>query len=152
MQARIASAQQQLQATIYKEQRLRRALADQPGTSLELLQLNNHIQIMQRDLADLPARLSRDISDKVEGAGRNGFTATLVDGTEFNALHAEYADNLDLAMFKLRTSRCPYVESSRSRALNTKSRDYAGPTGSPPLEASATVWRSSVAVCRHGCA
>jgi len=117
VQARIAIAEQQLQASIYKEQRLRRALASQPGTNLEQLQLDKHIQSMQQELADLPGHLSQVISEKVEGSGRSGFTAMLIDGAEFDALHAEYADHLDLALFKLPTDHCPHITIGHSTGL-----------------------------------
>jgi S1-C subfamily serine protease len=91
MRARIAVAQQQLVTSINNAQRLRHALAAQPGTNLEQLELDNRIKAMQADLADVPGRVSQVISQKVEGSGLNGFTATLVDGTEFTGLHAETA-------------------------------------------------------------
>ncbi len=124
MRARIAVAQQQLQVSIYKEQRLRRALAGRPGTNREQLELDNHIQAMQQALDDLPARLSQGISERVEGTARSGFTVTLVDGTEFEALHAEYADNVDLAMFRLPTSHCPHILSGQSTGLALGERLY----------------------------
>jgi serine protease Do len=122
--ARIAVAQQQLQAAIYQDQRLRHALVGQPGKNLELLDLDNQIQTMQQQLADLPGHLSHVISEKVEGAGRNGFTATLVDGTEFDGLHAEYAENLDLAIFRLPANHCPHIVAGRSTSLALGERLY----------------------------
>jgi serine protease Do len=124
VRVRIAIAQQQLQASIYKEQRLRRALAGRPGTNVEQLELDNHIQAMQLALDDLPARLSQGISEKVEGTARSGFTVTLVDGTEFDALHAEYADHVDLAMFRLPTSHCPHILAAQSTGLALGERLY----------------------------
>jgi serine protease Do len=124
VRARIASTQQQLQAQIYKEQRLRRALTGQPGTNLEQLELDNHIEAMQRELADVPGQLSEHISEQVEGAGRNGFTVILADGTEYDALHAEYADGHDLALFTLPANHCPHVTAGRSLGLALGERLY----------------------------
>jgi S1-C subfamily serine protease len=124
VRARIASTQQQLQAQIYREQRLRRALTGQPGTNLEQLELDNHIEAMQRQLADLPGRLSENISEQVEGAGRNGFTVILADGTQYDALHADYADGHDLALFTLPASHCPHVTAGRSLGLALGERLY----------------------------
>ena len=124
MHERIVSTQQQLQAQIYKEQRLRRALIGEAGTNLEQMELENHIAAMQRELADLPGRVSENISAKVEDAGRSGFTAMLADGTEYTALHADYAADRDLALFSLPADHCPYVASGHSTGLILGERLY----------------------------
>jgi serine protease Do len=124
MRARMALAQQQLQSAIAKAQRLRRALTGQPGTSMEQIELDNQIETMQRELADLPGSVSQAISDKVEGSGRSGFTATLIDGTEFDALHADYASNHDLALFRLPTDHCAHIAAGRSGGLSVGDRLY----------------------------
>ena len=123
-QVRIANVRQELQASIYREQQLRRTLTRLPGTNVEQLKLDQHIKDMQAELADLPGRLSRVIAERVEGAGRSGFTATLVDGTEFTSLHAQTADNHDLAMFTLPANNCPYVVAGRSAGLALGERLY----------------------------
>jgi S1-C subfamily serine protease len=123
-QVRIANTRQELQASIYREQQLRRTLTRLPGTNVEQLKLDQHIKDMQAELADLPGRLSRAITDRVEGAGRSGFTVTLVDGTEFTSLHAQTADNHDLAMFTLPANNCPYVVAGRSAGLALGERLY----------------------------
>ncbi|HEY0767348.1 MAG TPA: trypsin-like peptidase domain-containing protein, partial [Steroidobacteraceae bacterium] len=99
-------------------------LAGQPGTNLQALELDERIQAMKQELADLPARVNRDISAKVEGAGRSGFTATLVDGTEFSSLHAEYADSRDLAIFQLPANHCPHLQPGDSSSLAQGERLY----------------------------
>ncbi len=129
MRGRIAIAQQQLEASINNAQRLRNALAGQPGTNLEQLQLNNRIKAMQADLADVPGKVSKVISQKVESAAHNGFTATLVDGTEFTGLHAEAADEVDLAIFTLPADHCPHIVPGNSTRLILGERLYT--IGSP---------------------
>jgi serine protease Do len=124
MRARMASAQQQLQAAISRAQRLRRALTGQPGTSVEQLELDNQTQTMQQQLDNLPTSVSQAISDKVEGSGRSGFTAMLIDGTEFDALHADYATNHDLALFKLPTDHCAHIAAGHSAGLSVGERLY----------------------------
>lgn len=124
MQARIALAQQQLVDAINREQQLRRALTGRPATSLEQVELDRHISLMRQQLADLATHLKRDISQKVEGAGRSGFTATLVDGREFDSLHAEFAANVDLALFKLPADHCPHIAAGRSTGLAFGQRVY----------------------------
>ena len=129
MKARIAIAQQQLVASINNAQRLRRALADQPGTDLERIELDDRIRTMQAALADVPGKVSQLINQKVEDSGRKGFTVTLVDGTEFTGLHAEAADEVDLAIFTLPTDHCPHIVAGNSRGLALGERLYT--IGSP---------------------
>jgi serine protease Do len=124
MRTRMAAAAQQLRANIIQQTQLRRALASQPGTHLQLLEIDDHIQAMQQDLADLPGRVGRDISDKVSGAARSGFAVTLVDGTEFTSLHADYADNVDLALFQLPADHCPHLDPGDSAHLAQGERLY----------------------------
>ncbi len=124
MQQRMVVAQQQLQAAIAQGQLLRRQLVDRPGTNLEQLQLDRRINTMQHDLADLPGKFSEVISKKVEGSSRNGFSATLVDGREFTSLHAQYASNVDLAIFQLPTTHCPHIPAGHSNGLAFGERLY----------------------------
>ncbi len=124
MQSRIADLQQRLQQSIEREQLLRRALVGRPGTNLEQVELERHIASMRQELTNLQGRVKEFISRKVEGSGQNGFSATLVDGREFTALHAEYASNVDLALFQLPTTHCPYIPAGHSRSLAFGERLY----------------------------
>jgi S1-C subfamily serine protease len=126
---RIANAQQQLSAEIIREQQLRRAIGSQLGMNTERLQLEQNIQTMQRQLVDLPGQISQAISSKVEASGRSGFTVTMIDGTEFDGLHAEFANALDLALIKLPIEHCPHVTGGDSRKLFVGQRLYT--IGSP---------------------
>jgi len=124
MRTRIAVAEQQLRANITRQLQLRRSLAGQPGTNLQLIEIDDRVQAMKEELADLPARVNHAISDKVEGSGRSGFTAIVVDGTEFSSLHAQYADNRDLAIFQLPAEHCPHLEPGNSGTLAQGERLY----------------------------
>jgi S1-C subfamily serine protease len=124
MRTRIAVAEQQLRANITRQLQLRRSLAGQPGTNLQLIEIDDRVQAMKEELADLPARVNHAISDKVEGSGRSGFTAIVVDGTEFSSLHAQYADNRDLAIFQLPADHCPHLEPGNSGTLAQGERLY----------------------------
>jgi S1-C subfamily serine protease len=124
MRTRIAVAEQQLRASITQQLQLRRSLAGQPGTNLQLIEIDDRIQAMKDELVDLPARINHAISDKVEGSGRSGFTAIVVDGTEFSSLHAQYADNRDLAIFQLPADHCPHLEPGNSGTLAQGERLY----------------------------
>ena len=122
---RLANARQQLLSSIDKEEDLRRALEGRPGTNLEQAELDRHIVQMRGELADLSSHLEQNISQRVEAAGRAGFTAVLVDGREFNSLHADLADAADLAVFQLPVAGCPYIPAGRSMELAVGQRLYS---------------------------
>ena len=124
MRAGIALARQQLQSALTQARRLRRSLETQPGTNLEQIELDNKIAAIEEQLAHLPERVDEAISAKVEESGRNGFTAFLVDGTEYDGLHAEFADHADLALFQLPASHCPHVATGSSTGLELGERLY----------------------------
>lgn len=124
VQQRLGVAEQQLRINLAQAQQLRRALVGQPGTNMQTVDLDNRIQALQQLLADLPGRVTGDISTTVEKAGRSGFTAKLVDGTQFNSLHAELAAGHDLAMFQLPADHCPHVDAGDSRRLAQGERVY----------------------------
>src|SRR2546421_2531313 len=124
MRARIAGAEQQLRVNIGQQLQLRRSLAGQPGTNLQVIEIHDRVQAMKEELADLPVRINHAISEKVEGSGRSGFTAMVVDGTEFASLHAQYADNHDLAIFQLAADHCPHLEPGSSDTLAQGERLY----------------------------
>jgi serine protease Do len=124
MRARIAGAEQQLRTNIVQQLQLRHSLVGQPGTNLQVIEIDERVQAMKQELADLPERVNRDISEKVAGSGRSGFTAMMVDGTEFSSLHAEYADSRDLAIFRLPADHCPHLEAGNSSTLAQGERLY----------------------------
>jgi serine protease Do len=124
VRSRMASAQQQLQISIAREQQMLTALGNEPGMNTERLRLQEHIQSMRAQLADLPGYVSEKISDAVDTAARGGFTATLLDGTEYQGLHAQASDNLDLALFQLPAEHCAHVVLGRSVGLAVGERLY----------------------------
>jgi serine protease Do len=124
MQQRVETVRVQLEEAIAKEQTMRRNLAGQPGMNLEQVELERHIREMQQTLADLQGRLSKFITKKVEASGHTGFSATLVDGREFTSLHADYASNVDLAIFQLPTHDCPHIPAGHSSGLAFGQRLY----------------------------
>jgi hypothetical protein len=122
VQSRMGTAQQQMKAELYRALQARRAIARQPGMNTERLELDQHIQTLQQQLADLPGAVSDLISQKVEETGRTGFTVTLIDGTQFEGLHAEYSSDHDLAVFKLPIDHCPHVATGHSDRLTPGER------------------------------
>src|SRR5262249_25394254 len=59
VRSRIASSQQQLQTSIYREQQLLAALQNEPGMNTERLRLQDHIATMQQALSNPDAYLSQ---------------------------------------------------------------------------------------------
>lgn len=122
---RLAAARQELVDTINREQRLRDALNGRPATNLEQAELDRHLALMRQRLADLsPHHLKQAITQQVVGAGHKGFTASLVDGRQFDSLHADFAADSDLALFKLPTTHCPYIPAGHSTHLSFGQRLY----------------------------
>lgn len=94
-------------------------------------------ELRERVNGERPGQVGREIPDKVAATAADGFTVTLVDGTEFNSLQAEFADSLDLAIFQLPAQHCPHLERGDSAALIQGERLYT--IGSPAgLEYSVT--------------
>lgn len=124
VRARIALARQQLQSAIFRAQRLRRSLETEPGTNLEQIELADKIAALQDQLEHLPQQVDEAISERVADSARTGFSAILIDGTEYDGLHAEFADHADLALFQLPTSHCPHVVTGSSTALAVGERLY----------------------------
>ena len=125
MQARLAGAQENLALAINREQAQLQALRGSPGTNLEQVELEQHLAKLRQQLAGLSGRrVKQSIEQAVDGAGRTGFSATLADGRQFDSLHAELSDDVDLALFKLPTEGCPHVLATRSTGLSAGQRLY----------------------------
>jgi serine protease Do len=124
MRARLAATEQQLRSSIAHEQQLLQALGNEAGMNTERMQLQAHIEAMQQQVADLPGHVSEAISAKVQNDGRDGFTATLIDGTAYTGLHAQSSEHFDLAVFQLPTAHCAHVAIGRSTGISVGSRLY----------------------------
>ena len=120
----MAADETRLRARIEEQMQLRDSLAGQPGTNLQILELDEHIDALQDQLRELSAHRSPSIAPKPEVAGPIGFTATLIDGTKFYALHAQYSGQQDLAMFQLPADHCPHLSTADSRRLAQGDRLY----------------------------
>jgi S1-C subfamily serine protease len=77
-------------------------------------QLKREIERLEREIEELPEYVKGEITDAVddmERSGRiNGYTVSLIDGTEFRVDDMVYSDRHDLAFFKLPTDGCPYLK------------------------------------------
>jgi S1-C subfamily serine protease len=124
VQQRLTDTEQQLRVNLARALQARSALSGQAGTHLQIIDLDSRIAQMQAMLADLPGRVRGDISEKVEKSGRSGFAVKLVDGTQFDSLHAQLADGRDLALFQLPAENCPHIPAGDSLGLMQGERLY----------------------------
>jgi len=124
MQNALATTQQRLVAAIYAAQLRRRVLTGQPGTNLERMQVDERIHQMQQTLATLPQQVDAHITEKVKEGERSGFSVTLLDGTHYEALHAELSENADLALIRLPGSDCPFIRAALGTAPQVGERVY----------------------------
>jgi serine protease Do len=124
MAARLVVSQQQLQAQIAREQQVLTALGNEPGMNSDRLRLQTHIETMQKQLADLPGYVSQVITQAVDKSAKAGFSATLLDGTEYTGLQAQISDTFDLALFQLPAAHCTPVAVGQSAGLSIGSRLY----------------------------
>jgi serine protease Do len=127
--SRMAAAQQQLLASISREQQLLAAIGNAPDMNSERLKLQDHIQLMQKQLADLPGYVKQAVTRAVDTTARSGFTVKLLDGSEYTGLHAQLSDTLDLALLELPAAHCPHVAIGQSVGLPVGARLYT--IGSP---------------------
>jgi S1-C subfamily serine protease len=113
-----------LRERIEQQTQLRESLVGQPGTHREILETDERIQAMRQELADWSEHHVRAAGPRIDTAGPDGFSATLVDGTEFHALHAQFSQRVDLAMFQLPAANCPHLSAAESTRLVQGERLY----------------------------
>lgn len=118
--------EQRLRARIEQQSQLRQALSGQPGTNLEVLELDADIQAMERELARLSAPGSREVGGArgAESEEPGGFSVTLIDGSEFHGLQAQASERIDLAIFQLPAVNCPHLTAAESTRLVQGERLY----------------------------
>jgi len=120
----MAADENQLRARIDEKAQLRESLVGQPGTNMQLLELDEQIGALEGQLSRLSAGPKHEVARKSEETGRSGFTASLIDGTKFLGLHAQLSDRQDLALFQLPAEHCPHLEAGDSSRLVQGDRLY----------------------------
>jgi S1-C subfamily serine protease len=123
-QEAIREAQRQLQEEIYMAQQRLHAIRNEPAANLERAELERRIVEMRKRLEDPSKYVKNFVANKVDKAGRAGFSATLPDGTRYESLYAKYSDDYDLALFQLPAKFCSYVKAGRSKELSYGQRLY----------------------------
>lgn len=130
---RLAEKKMKMEFTIQQLKALHAQVAAKEGRSVRAIEINDKIELLQRELAELPQKIDHDVTTKVGdslwAASTKGFTVILIDGTEFPATRAEYAPHADLAWFRLPTGHCPYIKPADSDDLQQGERLYT--IGSP---------------------
>ena len=117
-------ARARLQYAIVAAQNRLRALSDEPAANAERVELERRIAEMRKQLEDPSQDLKKHIVNTVDKSARAGFSATLSDGTVYDSLDAEFADDYDLALFKLPANHCPHIPPGRSKDLAFGQRLY----------------------------
>lgn len=132
-QAEYAKAQHNLRIYIAQAENHLRQLRAARSPYRDIQDAEKKLEELRKELATLPeqvdAELNRKFSDLAYKADVHGFTVTLIDGTKYPMVRAEYADKLDLALFRVPASHCPFIERGSSIVLEQGQRLYT--VGSP---------------------
>jgi len=123
-QVALSQARGRIQHAIMAAEQRLYALRNEPASNLERFELERRIAEMRQHLADPSKHLKNYIVKTVEKAGRAGFTVKLADGTRHDGLYAQFADDVDLALFKLPENHCPHIPAGRSKQLAFGQRLY----------------------------
>lgn len=112
-----------------------RELTYRNGNTPEADQLKEEIERLESEIENLPESYKELITDKVNGMERTGriqgYTVSLVDGTEFRVDDIAYSDKYDLAFFQLPADGCPYLKLNpdNNLAQGTKLFTIGNPSG-----------------------
>jgi len=126
--AKVADAQQDLRSAIERLRLQETEIVANRGSVNDLQQISKKRMALEVELANLPKRAEAEMRQELERAAPSenakGFTVVLIDGTEFSMSQAEFADQLDLALFQLPANSCPYLKHANSSKINQGDRLY----------------------------
>jgi S1-C subfamily serine protease len=126
--AKVADAQQDLRGAIERLRLQETEIVANRGSVNDLQQVSKKRMALEVELANLPKRAEAEMRQELERAAPSenakGFTVVLIDGTEFSMSQAEFADQLDLALFQLPANSCPYLKHASSNKINQGDRLY----------------------------
>jgi serine protease Do len=132
-QSKLLVAQTKMEFSLQQLKAIYAQVLAQEGNSTRARDLKQKIESLEADLAALPQKIDQEVTAKVSDeawrAEAKGFTAVLIDGTEYPAIKAQYAPDSDLALFHLPAEGCPYLDYADSRDLQQGQRLYT--IGSP---------------------
>lgn len=128
-----ADAKRELEMYIMQLRSHLEGLRARRGPYSEMRQVEEELKKAQKQLDEFPKKVgeavTKEFSDRAYNSDLHGFTVILIDGTEYPMVRAEYADNLDLALFKIPASNCPFITAGATDALEQGQRLYT--IGSP---------------------
>jgi S1-C subfamily serine protease len=124
--ARLSDAQEDLRGEIERLRLRETEIVANRGSIIDLNQVSRKRMELQVELANLPKRAEAEMRQELERAApaenAKGFTVVLIDGTEYSMSQAEYADQMDLALFQLPATSCPYLKRASSEKINQGDR------------------------------
>lgn len=124
MYQEIVNRQQQIEILRQKY----RVLTYMGESSSEAEKLNKEIERLEDEIEDLPDNYKNQITeavDDLERSGRiEGYTVSLIDGTEFRVDDIVYSDRHDLAFFRIPADGCPYLQLNPNNNLEQGTRLY----------------------------
>jgi serine protease Do len=126
--AKVADAQQELRGAIERLRLQETDIVANRGSMYSLQQVSKKRMALEVELANLPKRAEAEMREELERAAPSenakGFTVVLIDGTEFSMSQVEFADQMDLALFQLPASSCPYLKHASSSKISQGDRLY----------------------------
>jgi serine protease Do len=124
--AKVSDAQEELRGEIDRLRLRQTENVANRGSILDLQQISQKRMALEVELANLPKRAEAEMRQELERAApaenAKGFTVVLIDGTEYSMSQAEYADQMDLALFQLPATSCPYLKRASSEKINQGDR------------------------------
>jgi serine protease Do len=124
--AKLSDAQQDIRGAIDRLRLRETEIVANRGSIIDLNQVSRKRMELEVELAGLPKRAEAEMRQELERAApvenAKGFTVALIDGTEYSMSQAEYADQMDLALFQLPASSCPYLKRTSSEKINQGDR------------------------------
>jgi serine protease Do len=124
--AKLSDAQQDIRSAIDRLRLRETEIVANKGSIIDLNQVSRKRMELEVELANLPKRAEAEMRQELERAApaenAKGFTVVLIDGTEYSMSQAEYADQMDLALFQLPATSCPYLKRASSEKINQGDR------------------------------
>ena len=125
--AKVSDAQEEIRGEIDRLRLRQTENVANRGSILDLQQISQKRMALEVELANLPKRAEAEMREELERAAptenAKGFTVVLIDGTEYSMSQAEYAaDQMDLALFQLPATSCPYLKHASSEKINQGDR------------------------------
>ena len=124
--AKVSDAQQDIRSEIDRLRLRETEIVANKGSIIDLNQASRKRMELEVELANLPKRAEAEMRQELEreapAENAKGFTVVLIDGTEYSMSQAEYADQMDLALFQLPATSCPYLKRASSEKINQGDR------------------------------